>query len=311
MRLPLLATLLGSILAVGCGPADRISPVDEVDDLGDDDGDDDRGPGDGPDCTAATSEKLYVVTSDYKLLAFDPTALPASGSADAAFASIGQLNCPAQGGATPFSMSIDREGRAWVLYSSGEIFFVSIEDASCAASGFAPSQAGFDVFGMGFVSDAEGSDAETLYIAGGDALQLGGVQFGSIDKDTMTVTPIGPMTVGATGPELTGTGKAELWGYYPGDESEDAHVGKLDKASGDIMMDVPMGAAGGQPSAWAFGQFGGKFYVFISYLDLDTFFETQAVQVVDPMTSEVVDFETSYTIVGAGVSTCAPADPVG
>ena len=45
------------------------------------------------------------------------------------------------GQATPFSMSVDREGQAWVLYTSGEIFKVSIEDASCADSGWYASVA--------------------------------------------------------------------------------------------------------------------------------------------------------------------------
>jgi len=64
---------------------------------------------------------IYVVDAtvagnraDFKLLRFEPE--------QATFTAIGQLDCPSARDATPFSMSVDRRGRAWVLYSSGEIF---------------------------------------------------------------------------------------------------------------------------------------------------------------------------------------------
>jgi hypothetical protein len=64
-------------------------------------------------------------------------------------------------------MAVDRTARAWVLYSSGEIFWVNTVDGSCKPSGFARRQNGFETFGMGFVSNAEGSENETLFLAGG------------------------------------------------------------------------------------------------------------------------------------------------
>lgn len=103
------------------------------------------------------SELIYVVDSDNRLLSFNPR----DGKYE--FKLIGTLSCPAGssfggGKATPFSMAVDRQARAWVLYSSGEIFWVSTTDASCKSSGFAKNQSSFETFGMGFVSDAEGSE---------------------------------------------------------------------------------------------------------------------------------------------------------
>ena len=123
-------------------------------------------------CQAQGVELIYTVTVSNQLLSFDPTKI---GSAEDPFEAIGTLNCPAgssltgPGPATPFSMSVDREAVAWVLYSSGEIFHVSTQDASCTATGFSVGQQGFELFGMGFVTDASGGQTETLFIAGGDA----------------------------------------------------------------------------------------------------------------------------------------------
>jgi hypothetical protein len=127
-------------------------------------------------CDTAGNDLIYVVDRTYRLLSFDPRALDSGGDP---FTLIGNLECPSgapwpdwgSGQATPFSMSVDRDGMAWVLYTSGEIFKVSIEDAACQDSGFQRGQEGFQLFGMGYVSDAEGSDQETLFIAGGSAAQ--------------------------------------------------------------------------------------------------------------------------------------------
>jgi len=122
----------------------------------------------GQSCGQAGNDLVYVVDSDYRLLSFDPQKI---GSGDP-FTLVGNLSCPAaapwpdfpaeSASATPFSMSVDRNGMAWVLYTSGEVFNVSIADARCTSTGFQKGQAGFQLFGMGFVSDSAGSDAETL-----------------------------------------------------------------------------------------------------------------------------------------------------
>ena len=48
-------------------------------------------------------------------------------------------------------MSIDRDANAWVLYTSGEIFWVPVTDVdSCTRSPFTPGSQGFELFGMGY-----------------------------------------------------------------------------------------------------------------------------------------------------------------
>src|SRR5262245_59491828 len=111
--------------AFGCGSSDRETPTAMGADAGDDGDDGDDGDGDG--CETAGNDLIYVVDNTYRLLQFDPNAV---GGAVDPFTLIGDLDCPAGiswdgGTATPFSMSVARDGFAWVLYNSGEIFKVS------------------------------------------------------------------------------------------------------------------------------------------------------------------------------------------
>ena len=260
-------------------------------------------------CGAAGVDLVYVVDQNNNFLSFDPEAL---GTAADPFNLIGALNCPAgqslrlgEGAGTPFSMSVDRNGTAWVLYTSGEIFHVSIDNASCQPTSFQVGQSGFELFGMGFVTDAAGGDAETLFVTGGDAETSTPGDLASIDTGSMTLTPLGSLPNAEFGPELTGTGDAQLFGYYPG--AGTTFIAEMDKASGATVQNHPLTANGSIPAAWAFAHYGGKFYVFISTQDI-----------IGGITSRVVEFDPAgpsettvipnspHTIVGAGVSTCAP-----
>src|SRR4051794_26863931 len=62
---------------------------------------------------------VYVVDEDGRFSAFDTD--------KRAFEDLGKLACPATGGATPFSMSVARDGNAYVLYNDGELFRVDTQ----------------------------------------------------------------------------------------------------------------------------------------------------------------------------------------
>ena len=262
-------------------------------------------------CGAAGVELIYVVTRENVLLSFDPLKL---GGGDP-FAVVGNLSCPAGpalGGlpgqpATPFSMSVDRNALAWVLYSSGEIFHVSTEDATCTATSFATRQQGFELFGMGFVSDAAGSEQETLYVAGGAATAPTPGDLGVIDTTTMTISRSGALPAGEFGPELTGTGDGKLFGYYP--SSTNSYVGEMDRSTGANNRQLPLANLAGAATAWAFAHYGGKVYIFIT-TDDGVFVPNPVSRVLEvDLTSgnEATAIATStHIVVGAGVSTCAP-----
>jgi hypothetical protein len=260
-------------------------------------------------CGVTGAELVYTVDDSNNLYSFDPRLLPAD-----AFRTIGQLTCaggtalpgfdPLQGPATPFSMSVDRNATAWVLYSSGRIFHVSTDDASCQATSFQVGQQGFELFGMGFVSETPGSQAESLYISGGPASSQGSGNLGRIDPGTLGVTSIGPLSSAEYQPELTGTGDAELYGYYPGSNT---FVARLDKGTGQNAQSWQLPALTGTVRAWAFAHWGGEFYIFITTSQLFGGDYSRVLKL-DPSTGMVTTAldDTGKIIVGAGVSTCAP-----
>lgn len=250
------------------------------------------------------ADLIYLVDQEYRLLSFNPR----DGKND--IKSIGNLSCPAGtswdgGTATPFSMSVDRDATAWVLYNSGEIFWVSTKDASCKPSGFARGQSGFETFGMGYVSDAVNTASETLYITGGSHLNPGKGNLGSINKMTLLVTSHGALPNTEYGPELTGTGKAELYAYFPGNTT---FVAQLDKNSGMPLQQWSLPPLTETVRAWAFAHWGGRFYIFVTTTDSGTGLPNSRVMMFSPVTGMVTPVldHLPYIIVGAGVSTCAP-----
>lgn len=260
-----------------------------------------------PTCSVG-SKLIYVIDDKYRLMSFDPT--KESGKY---FTLIKTITCPAGkswpawggvGAATPFSMSIDRSARAWVLYTSGEIFWVSTKDGSCKRSPFQKGQSSFKLFGMGFVSDKAGSADEKVYVAraklGSSTIQ----QMGYIDPATLKLTVVNSMDKTQNSGELSGTSKAELYGYFPGTTS--SFVALLDKATGKATKKWNINVPGGQVAAWAFAHWGGKFYIFIT--TLQGLSEQRRVLRLDPVSGKTDIFMSSmpYRIVGAGVSTCAP-----
>jgi hypothetical protein len=260
-------------------------------------------------------EDVFVVDTDNNLLRFDPTLV---GTGSSPFSLIGRLNCPTTrpdlrlggGTASPFSMSVARDGTAWILYSSGEIMAASTLDASCTGTGYAPSQSGMDLFGMGFATDAAGGDSETLYVAGGSVEATPGGDFARIDTVTRQLTVLGSVTSNAeSSPELSGTGNGELFSFFPGFSR--AFVQEINKANGSPMGSewTVAGGLGGDVLAFAFAHWGGRFYLFVT---ISEFFgdPNSQVQMIDRNTGQhqVLMQNLGSIIVGAGVSTCAPVE---
>lgn len=237
---------------------------------------------------------VYVVGAGNNFLRFYPDELR--------FEQIGTLSCTS--GASPFSMAVDRNAVAWVLHNNGRVYHVSTDDADCEETDFAPNQHEMEVFGMGFASLHEGSNEETLFVGGGPEATVtsGSATLGSLDTTSLAINPIGSIP---GWPELTGTGRGELWGFFP--DTSPPSVRQIDKESGDTIHTFDLQPLQGiTPAAWAFAFWGGRFYIFLQRLmDMSTH-----VWMLDPETGEVTDVlpNTGYRIVGAGVSTCAPIE---
>ncbi len=238
-------------------------------------------------CEVTGVELIYVVDDENRLLSFDPRKLP-----EDPFRVIGTLDCETD--STPFSMAVDRKGIAWVLYQSGAVYRVSILDAHCAPSGYVDASEA--LFGMAFVADRKGAPTEQLFVAD--------QRLGVLDTARQRRTPIGAIRAGQTraeGPELTGTGEGKLFGYFP--EPDRGYVVELDRKTGKSLgKKLYLDPFDGPVEAWAFAHWGGAFYIFAT---TPTGPAVHAVHRTPRRYERIRDMP--YRVVGAGVSTCAPA----
>jgi hypothetical protein len=236
-----------------------------------------------PDCQTPMADRIYTVTLQGTLWTFYPPS--------AEFVRIGTLSCRPRYTDTPFSMAVDRTGTAYVVYTDGELFRVSTTTAQCAATSFAPPSSNYTTFGMGFVG--ESNAAGTLYIAP----QSAGV-LATLNLQTFQVSNIGPLSVQA---ELTGTGDGRLFAFYQ--QLQSTAIAQLDPSTAAFvsitnLVNLPAG------NGWAIAFWGGDLYLFTAPGSL--FGSSRVTRFRPSDGSQVTMAMLDETIVGAGVSTCAP-----
>lgn len=246
------------------------------------------------DCAAGTSD-VFVVSHESDLYRFNPGKLE--------FTKIGALNCPVAGKVNPSSMAVDRQGTAWV-YAGGprQIFKVSTTDASCTATSFS-LPAPISIYGMGFSTNGANDSSETLYadtlehVAGGGIVRA----IRSISLSDMTVKSVLPYTPPASRAELTGTGDGKLFAFF--NDIKPAQMSELNKSNGSLTSTVTLNEvpAGG---GFAFSFWGGDFWFYTSP-EVGHGKVSRYKASGDKSTSVVLP-NIGFTIVGAGVSTCAP-----
>jgi hypothetical protein len=269
-----------------------------------------NGGGGGDDCSDA-AKLVYVIDTDTTLYSFKPNQTDVTKST---FTPVGMLKCDTGGILSPyqpFSMSVDRNAVAWVEYGdqfTGKpnlLFSVSTTDASCTSTQFKGGQANFGLFGMGFVSDAAQSSAETLFIAGTEMVGSGSSELGTLDLASFGIKDLNASLMG--NPELTGTGLGDLWGFFPDKSADKVRISKIDKTSGAESGTIKLGATvAGTGGAWAFAFWGGDFWVFLQKQNE----QSTTVYHVTPTGLKDSWTNTGKHIVGAGVSTCAPTGPI-
>lgn len=258
---------------------------------------------------------VYVVSTAGDLYSFHPETRE--------FHRIGELKCPAEGGAKPNSMAVDRSGMAWVNYGDGTLFRASTRDGSCEATAFEAGQHSFSRLGMAFASTGRDLMEETLFVWGGarsgrkpsSSKKKGGkgathgprpgLGLASIDRDKLELVPIGDDrgALSERQAELTGTGEGKLYGFF---SSRPATLAEIEPQTGFTknakkLKKVRTGRA------WAFSFWGGDFWFFWAPRG-----KTSNVSRLSGETGEVEEVlsDVGFIIVGAGVSTCAPTTAV-
>jgi hypothetical protein len=251
------------------------------------------------DCPDAAATLVYVITAQYDLFSYNPPT--------GVFTRIGRIACPAPAGSQPFSMAVDRKGIAYIVFDAstgagrGALYRVSTATAACISTGFVPNQQGFTTFGMGFASNVNGPD-ETLFIAS-DTLTSSTIPptLGTIDVTTFGLSVVAPFVPAIENAELTGTGDGRLFAFYKLPSGVGSGIGELDKQTARVIAETPMPTVD-QANHWAFGFWGGDFYMFTGVQGAGT-----TVTRLRPSDNTVaVVGNMPEDIVGAGVSTCAP-----
>ncbi len=244
---------------------------------------DDAAPDTGGFSCSEKLEYVYVMTKEKELYQFDPDS--------AEFTLVGAVDCDEFLDTTPASMAMSRRGVAWVNYSDSSLQSVDIDDAACSATGWTGAN-GFDRFGMAYVADTVGGD-ETLYIANATTLA-------EVDTSTWAVRIVGSMTGQS---ELAGTGRGELWGFFPLASPPQLRQLSRDDASVIATYDLPPLPPG--LDTFAFTAWGGEFYIFYRLSGLG---QSTTVYRFDPRDATLTRIaeDTGINVVGAGVSICAP-----
>jgi hypothetical protein len=299
---------LATPAAVACGartgvlplPTEDAAVVDAADagadgnpDAGDADAADARDAPEGA-CADPGMTQIYVITKQARLYTFYPPTL--------AFQLVGTVECSSN--AVPFSMAVARGGTAFLVLRDGTLFRVDTSSAACAPTTYATDQLGFLTFGMGYVSTGDAGDAgETLYVA--EANNFGRFPskgLATIDTATMTATSVGSFSPSIPGPELTGTGTGRLFALYTNATPEGgSHIAEVDPTTGRILNDDSL-MVGANTDGYAFAFWGGDFWIFTAEPGGPT-----TITRFDPtMQTETMVGSMNDTVVGAGVSTCAP-----
>jgi hypothetical protein len=262
-------------------------------------------------CTSGAGKFIYVVSDANDLYTFDPTKFPSAS----AFTLVGPITCNTSG---VNSMAVDRDALAWVNFNDGSIARVTTTaPVTCTTTSFASGQASFtNALGMGFSVDAPGSDSETLFVSdnagpGGTCAKAtpgpgcDGKGLGTIDLTTMTLAPVGAYTGAVAGynAELTGTGDAKLYGFFT---TSPGAYGPIDKGSGQTTSPAPtsLPAVNASTGGYAFSFWGGDFYFYTAPKG-----NTVVTHLATATGATTASPQLAFTIVGAGVSTCAPTTP--
>jgi hypothetical protein len=245
-----------------------------------------------------SAKLVYLLDSNNSLWSFQPNPTDITKSI---LTSLGPLKCATT--LQPNAMAVDRTGIAWVEYvpaddtvtNQDSVFKVDVNSAAltCTATTYKTSAFGTR-YGMGFVANAPMSSAETLFVATGNAP----FQLGTFDISALTIATVSSLK---GGPELSGTGDARLWGFYP--DPTMPRVSEINKMTGAEGMSYPIPQAMGTEDGYAFAFWGGDFWVF---LKKDTETSTVLYHVKGTDGSVNTWTMTGHWIIGAGVSTCAP-----
>lgn len=234
-----------------------------------------------PDDCEGVSDLVYVIDRNEQALhLFNPV--------DGSFSFHGALDCGPFTG-TPASMSVSRNGYAYVRYGDNSVYAVHLETMHCEETTYTQN---FGAFGMGYATTHASTWEDELYVANSN-------QLAKLNTDTWSLAPLGNLPSQA---ELTGNGQGELWAILPLETP--ATLARLDKVDAQILQNIPLPAFPDPYGidTFAFATWGGDFWLFVRSYGFGNSTNVYRVQESGDFTLIVED--SGLNLVGAGVSTC-------
>jgi hypothetical protein len=240
------------------------------------------------------ARSIYLFDRGDTLIRYEPET--------ATFTEIGRASCVP----TLWSMTVDRQGTAYVWSDEEQLFEISTVDASCrSVEGLVTPPNFMRTEALGFVSQSAGSTAENLFVTFSDTNSTS--RLGRVDFPARDIIDVAPMPAGRLR-ALTGNGAGELWGSFA--RAGDLAVVQIDKGTGAVLQEIDVSSIDETPEfttgviGMAF--WGGRLYLFYD----DDGNGSSSVFRVTPGTREIelVQANIGYQIIGAGVSTCAPIE---
>jgi hypothetical protein len=237
------------------------------------------------DCSE-TDDLIYALArDDGRLYTFDPSTLR--------FTSLGVVDCDTS--QTPGSMAVSRDGVAYVRYADNVVYELDLATMTCAETSYSDRRTGFDSFGMGYATDSADTWRDQLYVANATHL-------GVLNPTSGNITTLGRMPSQS---ELTGNADGELWAILPLESP--AKLRQLDLTTGAELATIEMRSFPNPSNidTFAFATWSGDFYIFVREYGMGESTDVYKVTAAGKMS--VVLEDVGFDIVGAGVSTCAPA----
>jgi hypothetical protein len=200
-------------------------------------------------------------------------------------------------------MGVDRQGIAWVVFMDGTLFRVDTASAACELSPYPTDQLGWLTFGMAFAATTDAGSSDALFVAE-SSYQHASLGLGRIDLTSFALKAIGPFAPPLSNAvELTGTGDGRLYAFSLNSGAAGSHLSQIDETSGKILGDVSLPTVGTPNSSFAFAYWGGDFYFFTAPQSAASTTVTRY-RPGDGSVTPVASL--AETVVGVGVSTCAP-----
>jgi hypothetical protein len=192
-------------------------------------------------------------------------------------------------------MAIQRTGKAWTLFTDGNLYTFDIQTAQCQTTSYVSQQEGLILFGMNFIKD-DSNNNERLYISSDSSDPP--YRLGTIDIDTLEISVVAYYNALSARAELAGTNDGRLFGLF---EGIPYIIAEINRTNGEILSKTSQNMIQytSDSSQFAFISYLSNFFLFVGNSSFTDIFLYDSVTKITTKQQRI-----SNGIVGAGVSTC-------